>query len=92
VDYYFVLMTLVFAQPKADDIPKGDGAGRAGKDTQAEACIMKTTVGEAAAAASGAGGDTQAEASTMKAVAKKAAAAGAVETCLEAEIPHQSEV
>jgi hypothetical protein len=96
VDYYYLLMTLVFAQSKADDSPEGDGAdrnvGRAGKDPQAEACIMKTIVGEAAAAASGTGGDTQAEASTMKAVVEKATAASAVKTCLAAEIPHQLEV
>jgi hypothetical protein len=85
-------MTLVLAQPKVDNDPEGDGASRAGKDTQAEASIVKIAEREAASAASGTGGDTQVEASTTKVVAEKAATTGVAEASPKVEIPHQSEV
>jgi hypothetical protein len=90
--YYFLIMTLVLAQPKVDNDPEGDGASRAGKDTQAEASIVKIAEREAASATSGTGGDTQVEASTTKVAAEKAATTGVAEASPKAEIPHQSEV
>jgi hypothetical protein len=88
----FLIMTLVLAQPKVDNDPEGDGASRAGKDTQVEASIVKIAEREAASAASGTGGDTQVEASTTKVAAEKAATTGVAEASPKAEIPHQSEV
>jgi hypothetical protein len=80
---YFLILTLVLVQPKADDDPEGDGAGGARE---------KAAEGEAVANAGGARGDTQSEASTVKTVAGEVVVAGVDETSPKVEIPHQPEV